>query len=74
VLIAHQHFKVLVLSFVTYYGLYLMTMNIFLFVYYYCSGYGSSPPYSQMDREHSSRTSAKALYGMYGYVMGAVYV
>lgn len=29
VLIAHQHFKVLVLSFVTYYGLYLMTMNIF---------------------------------------------
>ncbi|XP_021045627.1 epidermal growth factor receptor kinase substrate 8 isoform X1 [Mus pahari] len=26
------------------------------------NGYGSSPPYSQMDREQSSRTSAKALY------------
>lgn len=26
------------------------------------NGYGSSPTYSQMDREHSSKTSAKALY------------
>lgn len=34
------------------YGIYPSQMN----------GYGSSPPYSQMDREHCSRTSAKALY------------
>uniref|UniRef100_A0A8D2DCC2 Epidermal growth factor receptor kinase substrate 8 n=1 Tax=Sciurus vulgaris TaxID=55149 RepID=A0A8D2DCC2_SCIVU len=27
------------------------------------NGYGSSPPFSQMDRDHSSKTSAKALYG-----------
>ncbi|XP_074182075.1 epidermal growth factor receptor kinase substrate 8 isoform X2 [Rhinolophus sinicus] len=27
------------------------------------NGYGSSPTFSQMDREHSSKTSAKALYG-----------
>jgi len=26
------------------------------------NGYGSSPTFSQMDREHSSKTSAKALY------------
>ncbi|XP_005379075.1 PREDICTED: epidermal growth factor receptor kinase substrate 8 [Chinchilla lanigera] len=26
------------------------------------NGYGSSPTYAQMDREHSSKTSAKALY------------
>lgn len=29
------------------------------------NGYGSSPTFSQMDREHSSKTSAKALYGMF---------
>lgn len=34
------------------YGIYPSQMN----------GYGPSPPYSQMDREHCSRTSAKALY------------
>ncbi|XP_062930754.1 epidermal growth factor receptor kinase substrate 8 isoform X1 [Cynocephalus volans] len=27
------------------------------------NGYGSSPMFSQVDREHSSKTSAKALYG-----------
>uniref|UniRef100_A0A8C0RTH9 Epidermal growth factor receptor kinase substrate 8 n=1 Tax=Canis lupus familiaris TaxID=9615 RepID=A0A8C0RTH9_CANLF len=30
------------------------------------NGYGSSPTFSQMDREHSSKTSAKALYGTDG--------
>ncbi|CAH7429216.1 epidermal growth factor receptor kinase substrate 8 [Phodopus roborovskii] len=34
------------------YGVYPSQMN----------GYGSSPPFSQMDREHSSKPSAKALY------------
>uniref|UniRef100_A0A8C9DIW3 Epidermal growth factor receptor kinase substrate 8 n=1 Tax=Prolemur simus TaxID=1328070 RepID=A0A8C9DIW3_PROSS len=34
------------------------------------NGYGSSPTFSQMDREHSSKTSAKALYGMIVYLMG----
>lgn len=34
------------------YGVYPSQMN----------GYGSSPPFSQMDREHSSKSSAKALY------------
>ncbi|XP_058511768.1 epidermal growth factor receptor kinase substrate 8 isoform X2 [Ochotona princeps] len=34
------------------YGMYSTPVN----------GYGSSPTYSQMDREHSSKTSAKALY------------
>lgn len=34
------------------YGIYPSQMN----------GYGSSPPFSQMDREHSSKSSAKALY------------
>ncbi|XP_040599382.1 epidermal growth factor receptor kinase substrate 8 isoform X1 [Mesocricetus auratus] len=34
------------------YGVYPSQMN----------GYGSSPPFSQMDREHSSKHSAKALY------------
>lgn len=44
--------------------------NEHFFIYYYYSGYGSSPPFSQMDREHSSKPSAKALYGMYVYVIG----
>lgn len=48
--------------FIAYFGLELNTMTIF-----YYSGYGSSPTFSQMDREHSSKTSAKALYGMFIY-------
>lgn len=38
-----------------------------MIVFYY-SGYGSSPTFS-MNREHNSRTSAKALYGMFVYLM-----
>uniref|UniRef100_A0A2K5Q214 Epidermal growth factor receptor kinase substrate 8 n=1 Tax=Cebus imitator TaxID=2715852 RepID=A0A2K5Q214_CEBIM len=34
------------------------------------NGYGSSPTFSQMDREHGSKTSAKALYGRFVYLIG----
>lgn len=34
---------------------------------FYYSGYGSSSTFSQMDREQSSKTSAKALYGMFNF-------
>ena len=40
----------------------------FIFYFFYYSGYGSST--FSMDRDHSSRTSAKALYGMFVYLRG----
>lgn len=66
---AHGEYGALefLLSVLNFYCL-LYTLTNTMTIFYY-SGYGTSSTSSQMDREHSSKPSAKALYGMFIYLM-----